>query len=157
MENRNDAQFADTIVGEILEIDRTGEYIDSKKAALPKEILKGELTLSEKAVYTLYRRDILRYRELSSELAALLKTGKGAGELELVCNMLAEKIKTVSKLFAFQVRSRLNLWQGSIINIRKGFQVVEVQVHWKKKIKKSDVSAVIEKEIGVNTALVGNA
>ncbi len=156
MKNESEALFTETIIGEILEINRTGQYVDDDKAALPKEIVKGELTPFEKAAYTLYKRDILKYRELSSELVAFLKSGRAAGQQELACNRLIEKIGTVSKLFTFQVRHRLNLWR-SVINVRKGFQVVEVPVYWTKEVKKLDISSVIEKEIGVNTKLKGSA
>jgi hypothetical protein len=135
MKKDNDDVFTDTIIGEIIEIHHTGEYIDGDHAALSAEILIGALTLFEKEAYTLYQRDILVHRELLSELVRLEKSGKNTGEADLACKVLAEKIKMVNKLFTFHVRNRLNLWNGSIIAVRKGFQLVEVKVYWTKEVK----------------------
>lgn len=149
--------FQGTILKEIMEI-KEKNYIDSKHKKTTREKPAGILTNFEKAAFTLYRGDIEKLKNMEDNLQTNKSlTPEDISDLKLKRNILDEKIKIVSKLFTFTVRSRLGIWEGSIIAVRKGFEVVIVHEHWSKKTGFAKAEKIINKEKGATTSVTAHA
>lgn len=130
-----------SIFEEIIEISKEKDFIDVKREMIKNDEEIGEMTLLEKSIFTLYRREIARLAELE-KLDLLLY------EKERQVEITKEKIRTLSKLLVFLIRKRLNFWE--MINIRKGFKIVKGRVYWTRKIKEEKYQDFLDKIMGVN-------
>lgn len=152
----NEDIFQGTILKEIADI-KEENYIDGKYKKASREKPKGVLTEFEKRAYTLYKRDMEILKKMEAGLADSSLSDEEKTDLNLQCNILSEKIKIISKLFTFTVRSRLGIWEGSMIAVRKGFEVVIVHEYWSREVGPVEAAKIIKKEKGVTTSQTGSA
>lgn len=149
--------FVTAIVKEIREVSRKGDYFNNLRERLPAEEPRGEMSRFQKAALTLYKRDILKFRELN---ARLVSGGEIIPEEEekliLEKNVLESKIKITHRLFARSVRRKFTLWWESFAP-RRGFIIVLLPEKYTIIMDKKNVQAFIEKEMGVNTGAIANA
>ena len=102
---------------EVLEILKSGEFVDNPRRMHVKEECSSELTREEKAVYSLYKGSLSNLVRGEWSGSVVVEFNRGA---------LKEKIKASSKLFVGMVRIRLGVRENRLIDIRYGYKIVIV-------------------------------